>query len=114
MSFSISAKRHAQALFEIGIEGNEVEQWQTDLDILVSKLKDADLLGVLENPKIHFADKANILDTVLVEVSPLAKNLAYLLTTKNRLRMLDIILVEYQRLMDSYYGREHIAITTAE
>ena len=109
----VSAKRHAQAVFQIALEREELEQWLVDLEIIADRLKDPQLIALLENPKLHFSEKKNFLDTILAGINPLAMNLAYFLLTKNRLGILSDLVIEYQHLLDAYQGREQAEVITA-
>jgi F-type H+-transporting ATPase subunit delta len=113
MARAVSARRHAQAVFQIALERNELEKWQADLETMVSRLRDPQLFALLENPKLHFSEKAKFLQDVLTEISPLAMNLAYFLVAKNRLSIFDDLIIEYKRLVDAYYGIEHAEVITA-
>ena len=42
------ARRYAQAIFEIALEKEELEQWQSDLQKMVSAIGDTTLLAALE------------------------------------------------------------------
>ena len=107
------ARRYSQAVFEIALENNEIEQWQTDLTRVVSVVRDAALKAFLENPKYHFDDKARLLSEGLEGVSPLALNLVCLLIARNRLEIIGDIAEEYQLLLDSYHGIERAEVTSA-
>ncbi len=113
MAKAASAKRHAQAVFQIALERDEMERWQADLETIAGALKDTQLAWLLENPKLRFAEKEKMLQRILSGVSPLALNLAYLLVAKNRLSILDNLVEEYKRLVDAYFDRETAEVTTA-
>lgn len=106
-------RRYAQAIFEIAREKKQLDQWQSDLTEIVGLTKNADIVELLRNPKIRFADKARLLKERLPDVNPLAFNLVYLLIERDRLGMADQIAAEYYRLVDSYRGVEHAEVTTA-
>ena len=55
------AKRYAQAIFAIALEKQELEQWQSDLGKLARLGEDEAIIMLLENPKLHFEDKARLL-----------------------------------------------------
>jgi F-type H+-transporting ATPase subunit delta len=108
-----SARRYAQAIFELALERDELDKWQSDLEAMSGILKSPDLITLLENPKLHFDEKVKLLGEVLKGVSPLATNLIYLLISRGRLRVLSDIVTEYQRLADAHRGVEHAEVTTA-
>jgi F-type H+-transporting ATPase subunit delta len=107
------ARRYSQAVFTIAVERNELDRWQSDLRKIATLAEDAPFIALLENPKIHFEDKARLLSQWLDEVNPLALNLVYLLVTRGRLSLVGDIADEYQRLLDSYRGIERAEVTTA-
>ena len=108
-----SSKRYAQAVFQIALERKELDKWQSYLKAMGAVLGDPQLSSLLENPKVPFGQKQDILRQVLAGVGPLAMNLAFLLVAKNRLSMLGDIGVEYGHLVDAHQGRAHAEITTA-
>jgi F-type H+-transporting ATPase subunit delta len=113
MAKTVSARRHAQAVFQIALEKKELERWQADLETVDNALKDPQLVGLLENPKFPFGEKEKILQSILSGISPIAINLVYFLVAKNRLRILANLVAEYKRLLNAYYGRETAEVTTA-
>jgi len=109
----IYARRYSQAVFNIARERNELDRWQSDLRKIASLGEDATFIALLENPKVHFEDKARLLSELLGDINPLALNLVYLLVTRGRLSMIGDIADEYQHLLDSYRGIERAEVTTA-
>ncbi len=73
------ARRYSQAVFEIAMERQELDRWQSDLRKIASLGEDAALVALLENPRLHFNDKARLLSEQLGDINPLALNLVYLL-----------------------------------
>ncbi len=108
-----SARRYAQAVFEIALERKELEQWQSDLKKLVDTVSDDTFLAALESPKIKFEDKARLLSERLTDINPLALNLVYILITRAGVGMIVNIAEEYQRLLDGYHGIEPAEVITA-
>jgi F-type H+-transporting ATPase subunit delta len=107
------ARRYSQAVFDIALEKNELDRWQSDLKKIATLADDAELITLLENPKVHFEDKAKLLAKGLGNINPLALNLVYLLVSRGRFGMVADIADEYQRLLDSYRGIEQAEVTTA-
>lgn len=108
-----SAKRHAQAVFQLAMDSNEVEKWRAELKDIATTLSDPQLASVLENPKVHLNDKVQVISKCLPGLSQLAVNLACLLVARQRLRILDQIVAEYERMADAHQGLEHANVTTA-
>ncbi len=113
MARSAYARRYSQAVFEIAMERQELDRWQSDLRKVASLGEDAALVALLENPGLHFNDKARLLSEQLGDINPLALNLVYLLVARGRLSMVGEIADEYQRLLDSYHGIEQAEVITA-
>ena len=113
MARAVSAKRHAQAVFQIALEKEEIEKWQADLETIAESLRNPELVALLENPKLRFSEKEKVLQSILTGISPTAMNLVYFLVAKNRLRIVEDLVIEYQRLVNAYYGRETAEVVTA-
>ena len=113
MARRVYPRRYSQAVFNIALETNELDRWQSDLRKIASLGEDATLIALLESPKLHFDDKARLLAERLGDINPLALNLVYLLVTRGRLSMIGDIADGYQRLLDSYRGIEQAEVTTA-
>lgn len=107
------AKRYSQAVFEIAMEKQELDSWQSDLGKITSLSEDTAFMALLEDPRLRFNDKAGLLSERLGDINQLALNLAYLLVTRDNLSMAGEIADEYRRLYDSYRGIEEAEVTTA-
>jgi len=113
MARRVYARRYSQAVFNIALEREELDRWQSDLRRIASLGEDAAFIALVESPKLHFEDKARLLSERLGDINPLALNLAYLLVARGRLAMVGDIADEYQRLLDSYRGIERAEVITA-
>jgi len=109
----VYAKRYSQAVFNIALEKNELDRWQSDLRKIASLGEDGTLIALLQSPKLHFATKAKLVSERLGKINRLALNLACLLIARGRFGMAGDIADEYQRLLDSYRGIERAGVTTA-
>ena len=106
MADNVYARRYSQAIFNIALERKELNRWQSDLRKLTSLVEDAALLALLQDPELHFDNKAKVLSERLGDINPLALKLVFLLVTKGRLDIIGDIADEYQRLVDNYRGIE--------
>src|SRR5262245_2343631 len=84
---SSAAKRYTDAVFGLAREKGNFDQWQRDLDALGALVKDPDAARLLESPKVAQAQKGAVIDQVLKDAQPEAKNLAGLLLERNRLQI---------------------------
>jgi F-type H+-transporting ATPase subunit delta len=109
----VYARRYSQAVFNIALETNELDRWQSDLKKVADVAGDATIMAALESPKFNFDIKVKLLSEQLADINPLALNLVYLLVGRGKLAMIGDIADEYQRLLDSYRGIEQAEVTTA-
>jgi F-type H+-transporting ATPase subunit delta len=109
----VYARRYGRAVFEIALERKELDRWQGDLKKIAALGDDAAFMALIENPKVGFEKKEKLLAKVLGDVSPLARNLVYLLVSRGRLGLVGEIAEDYHRLLDSYRGIEHAEVVTA-
>ena len=108
-----SGKRYAQAAFELALERNELESWQKGLEKIAELTKDEELMALLQNPRLPFDAKKNLLQKQLGEINPLAFNLALLLVNKGLLRIGQRVFQQYNSLLDIHQGIERAKVTTA-
>lgn len=113
MAAKILTKRYAQAVFEIARETGEIEKWRDDLNRLADFIKDQDMLVILESPKVNFTEKAALIDEAIKGISQMARNLAYILISRNKISSLGDVAKQYEQLLDDYHGIKHAEVTTA-
>ena len=107
------AGHYAQAVFEIALEKNELERWQTDLQNIAGIVSDTTVLAALENPKLKFEDKIRLLGDNLGDINPLALNLVRMLISRMGIGIIGAIAGEYDRLLDRYHGIQTAQVITA-
>jgi F-type H+-transporting ATPase subunit delta len=108
-----SGRRYAQAAFKLALEKGELDSWQASLRKIAEITTDENIVALLENPKLSFEMKKAILAEFLGRINPLALNLAYLLVHKDKLDIAGDISRQYDRLLDTHYGIEHVEVITA-
>jgi len=107
------AKRYAQAAFEVAKEKNNLDEWQTDLIKVTELLKDSEVSNLIENPKLSFELKAELVKEKLGKINPLVLNLCYLLISKGKLKNIEHVANEYECLVDEHRGIKHADVITA-
>lgn len=113
MARGASAKRHAQAVFQIAQEADELDKWQEDLDALAVVFEEPKFKRVLESPKVRADQKLDLAHQQLAGLGPLALNLASLLITKGRVGIATALASEYRSILNSHRGLETAQVTTA-
>jgi F-type H+-transporting ATPase subunit delta len=110
---SAAAKRYAKAVFEVAQSEGRIEHWEHSLARLHELLSDPKVAEVLSNPTIAASERMQFVAESPHLVDPEATNLAKLLIESNRVRDIDGIVDEYDRLADDAAGRVRATVTTA-
>jgi F-type H+-transporting ATPase subunit delta len=110
---SAAASRYAKAVFELAQSEGRIEHWDHSLARLRELLSDPKVAAVLSNPTIAASERMQFVADAPHLVDPEATNLAKLLIESNRVRDIDGIVDEYERLADEAAGRVRATVTTA-
>lgn len=108
-----SPKRHAQAILQLALKDNSLEQWLADLKRLEGIAANTTFRVVLESPRLSLQEKLSVLKEPLQGLDPLAMNLLALLSSRGRLRLIPGIAAEYGRLVNAQRGLEAAEVITA-
>lgn len=109
-----TARRYAQAVFEIGVEQGTVDRWRDDVRTLAEYYGDRHLRFVLREPKILFTRKEQIVRDLLgTKVQPDALNLALLLVERGLVEIAPAISTQFEKLYNDYRGQAVAQVTTA-
>ncbi|MDP3878954.1 MAG: F0F1 ATP synthase subunit delta [Dehalococcoidales bacterium] len=108
-----NAMRYARAVFQLALERGDLDRWQSDLTALAILGKNAELLALFENPRLHFEDKTRLLAGQLGDINPLARNLIHLLLSKDSLGIISHIAEHYRQLLNDYRGIAEAEVITA-
>lgn len=116
MSAEAVAARYAQALYELGIEQNNLPAITEEVRRVTAVYDSShELRGVLENPIIDESIRKAILGDVLdrLSVGPITKNTVKLLAERRRLLVLPYLSRALERLTDERTGVVRATVTTA-
>ncbi|HIE17030.1 MAG TPA: ATP synthase F1 subunit delta [Dehalococcoidia bacterium] len=113
MPVTTSARRYAQAVFELAQESDKLQQWRQDLRKIAELVEDTEFIALVENPKLPFEVKTKLVQERLKGIDQLARNLVCLLVAKGRLKNADQIANEYERLLNDYCGIAVAEVVTA-
>ncbi|MDD5702353.1 MAG: ATP synthase F1 subunit delta [Dehalococcoidales bacterium] len=109
----LSPKRYAQAVFQIAVESDSLDEWQADFQAINEIACRPNFVEILGNPKFRYEQKANFFREALKNISPMALNLVLLLIAKNKFRIACEIAFEYNKLLDQHRGIIHGEIIAA-
>jgi F-type H+-transporting ATPase subunit delta len=109
-----TARRYAEAVFELGVQEETIERWRDDLRLLAEYLGNRRLAFVLKEPKIPFQRKELIVRDLLGErVRREALNLAMLLVERGLVELAPRISEQFEKLYNDYRGQAIAQVTTA-
>jgi F-type H+-transporting ATPase subunit delta len=107
-----AAKRYAQAAFAIALESGTIASWRTDLGDIAAVLAESDAAGSFADGRIPLQQRLAMVERVL-DVQPLALNLAKLLVSKGRSADARAVADAFGRMADEQEGIVHARITAA-
>ena len=110
------SKRYAKALFSLGQEDGNFEQYGQELSDFETFFRDnADFRQVIVNPVFAVEDRRKVLQVVLDKsnFSGVVKNFLNLLLDKNRIGVIEAITAHYSLLTDDVSGIARAEIITA-
>lgn len=116
MSEEAVAKRYAQAIFELGVEGSNVSALTSDVHKMAEAYAASDELRVmLGNPLVRADQRLATVNEIAdrLGLSPLGKNAIGLLARRGRLSALSAIARELERLADDRAGIVRATVTSA-
>ena len=113
-SRAISARRYAEAIFELASQSNTLDNWRADLRTITEFVSDGDVSRLLASSRVPRADKIKLLRAGLEKaVSPLAWNLVQLLEQRGKAPLAPAILDAFQGMVDDSRNVAHAVVTTA-
>ncbi len=114
MPVGASARRYAQAVFEIASESGELERWLDDLTQLADSITNEEFRQTLSAPRISMSQKeALIRESLGSSVGALALNLMALLASRGLVDMLPGIADRFQEMLDAHQGVERAEVVSA-
>jgi F-type H+-transporting ATPase subunit delta len=111
---SPSARRYAEAIFEIALDNESFVQWSGHLQTIADFAGEADVAALLASNRVPRDQKMRLLTAGLDgEISPLAMNLVRILEDKGKLHLARDIQIVFQEKVDEARGIAHAVVTTA-
>lgn len=109
-----TARRYAEAVFEIAKETGTVDRWLDDVRVIAEYFGNHSLAFVLREPKIPFARKELIVNDLLASrVQHESLNLAKLLVERELVEIAPPLRDQFERLYNEYRGQAYAQVTTA-
>ena len=108
-----SAKRYAQAAFDLALERDQLDQWADDFRIVTEALQDSDLRAFFEHAKVPLQRKVQTIDEVFQEIDPLVRSLLSLLVSRGLVDLVPDVGKGYQQSLNEFRGREQVGVLSA-
>jgi F-type H+-transporting ATPase subunit delta len=113
MKRDIAAKRYAEAVFQIARDQQNLNVWRADVRRIGTVFSDPEVIAVLENTRVPWETKDELLVRSLVGVLPLALNYARLLVLRRRERLAMQVADYFDDLVDDFLGVAKAEVITA-
>ncbi|MFZ5853192.1 MAG: F0F1 ATP synthase subunit delta [Chloroflexota bacterium] len=109
-----TARRYAEAAFELGLRDGTLDAWRTELELAAAVLADERLTRVLANPAIPLdARSAVVREALGTRVSRPVLNLVLVLLRRGWIELLPQVAAEFRRLDDDRLGITPATATSA-
>ena len=100
-----SARRYAEAAFEIGRSDGTLDAWERDMATIAATMRHPELRSLLQHPAVPFADKERVLRRVMgrgVASAPI--NLILLMVRRGRPGAIDPMIERFAELLRRHRG----------
>lgn len=109
-----SARRYAEAAFEIALRDGTVDEWLDQLQRAAAIVAEGAQVRRLENPRVPFEVRRDALAAAIgTDVMPQMRNLIGLLMRRRRLDRLPAVAIEFRRLYNRRAGIVEATATSA-
>jgi len=109
-----SARRYAEAAFSLASEQNALDRWGDDLSALAAFADEGDVAPLLRSNRLPREEKLRLVEAgVGGLLSPLAMNLARLLSERGNLHLAREVERAFREMLDDARGLAHATVTTA-
>ncbi len=109
-----TARRYAEAAFEIAERDDSMEAWLAALAVADDRLTGADAMRLLSNPAISVASRTEALGRIVGdEISGPQRNLLALMVRRGRFELLPGVIREFMRLYRLREGIVEATVTSA-
>jgi F-type H+-transporting ATPase subunit delta len=110
---STSARRYAQAAFDVARSDNDLDGWLNDLRVATYAVSQPAAASFFKDPDVSTDEKIQTIRRLVPGVRPRVLNLVMLLATRHRLGLMPGILQEFEALEHEARGITEADITVA-
>lgn len=110
---STTARRYAEAAFEVARRDNDVQGWLRDLQMAAETVKQPDIAEFFRDPKVSREEKVETVGNTFQSMPPHVVNLVRILAARDRIHLLPAILQEFTALDREAKGILEARVTVA-
>jgi F-type H+-transporting ATPase subunit delta len=117
MSATTIARRYAEAMADVAIAHNVVDQIDSELRTFAEMLRQSrELADVFASPVLPHQDKGNVLEAIIARARPgdYTANLLRTMLTHHRLPLISEVYEQYRRIINERRGVVIAEVTTAQ
>lgn len=108
-----SAKRYAQAVFDIAQASDATQEWDEQLSMLSQAAGVPEFISLMQAPEITAEERSVALDAVLPSASDQTRNLLMLLARSRAVEVLPQVYKRFQELADAAQGVVRVRVSSA-
>ena len=108
-----TARRYAQAAFELAREHNNLDRWEDDLARAGEVLGDSDVMGFLDAPQVSDSAKLDGIGKLLTDVEVMVRNTVNLMTVNRDITKFPVMHRVFGEMADEHRGIARAKVTTA-
>lgn len=108
-----SAKRYAQAAFDIAQASDSMQEWDKQLSMLARAAGVSEFVLLMQAPEITQEERTKALEKVLPSLSDETRNLLMLVAKRHAVGVLPQVYARFQELNDAAQGLVRVQVTSA-
>lgn len=110
---STTARRYAEAAFDVAREDGDLDRWVSELRNMSDMIQRPNVRSYFDNPDVSTDEKLATLSQFFPEATPHVLNLLRVLTSRHRVHLMPPIAAEFEQLVRSARGILEATVTVA-
>ena len=108
-----SAKRYAEAAFDIAQATGTTQEWEEQLSMLSQASGVPEFVSMMQAPEINPEERSKTLESVIPSLSDGTRNLLMLIAKRGAVKVLPQVYSRFQELSDAAQGVARVQVTSA-
>ena len=108
-----SAKRYAQAVFDIAQASDSIQEWDEQLSMLAQASNIPEFASLMQAPEIKPEERSETLELVIPSLSDGTRNLLMLIAKRGAVKVLPQVYSRFRELSDGAQGVVRVQVTSA-